>query len=116
MSFQLHPQLAKDCYYLGNFPLSALLLIKDANYLWYILVAKKTGISETSQLTDAEQLQLNQESIDLSRALNDAFSADKMNIAALGNMVPQLHVHHIVRYRKDIAWPNTVWGFTTAQV
>ena len=116
MSFQLHPQLAKDCYYLGDFPLSALLLSKDANYPWYILVPKKTGISETFQLSDAEQLQLNQESIDLSRALNDAFSADKMNIAALGNMVPQLHIHHIVRYTKDIAWPNPVWGFTTAQV
>ncbi len=115
MPFQLHPQLAKDCYYLGDFPLSALLLSKDANYPWYILVPKRAGISEAFQLSFEEQQQLHQESILLSHTLNEAFAADKMNIAALGNLVPQLHVHHIVRYTKDIAWPNPVWGFTKAQ-
>ena len=115
MPFQLHPQLAKDCYYLGDFPLSALLLSKDANYPWYILVPKRADISEAFQLNTEEQQLLHQESILLSKTLNETFAADKMNIAALGNMVPQLHLHHIVRYKTDIAWPNPVWGYADAQ-
>lgn len=111
MSFELHPRLAEDTHYLGNFPLCALLMSKDANYPWYILVPRRSGISEAFQLMAEEQQQLQVESLQLSQALNDAFQADKMNIAALGNMVPQLHLHHIVRYKDDIAWPNPVWGF-----
>ena len=114
MNFQLHPQLAKDCYYLGDFPLCALLLSKDANYPWYILVPRQANISEAFQLSPNDQQKLQQESLQLSEALNNAFCADKMNIAALGNMVPQLHLHHIVRYKTDAAWPNPVWGFTLA--
>ena len=115
MAFQLHPQLEKDCHYLGNFPLSALLLSKDANYPWYILVPRQENISEAFQLSDEQQQQLNSESLLLSKTLSKSYSADKMNIAALGNMVPQLHLHHIVRYKTDIAWPNPVWGYTDAQ-
>jgi len=115
MTFQLHPQLVKDCHYLGDFPLSALLLSKDANYPWYILVPRQEDISEAFQLSDEQQQQLNNESLLLSKALSKSYSADKMNIAALGNMVPQLHLHHIVRYKTDIAWPNPVWGYTNAQ-
>ena len=114
MAFHLHPQLAKDCHYLGDFPLSALLLSKDANYPWYILVPRRDNISEAFQLTNEEQQQLNKESLLLSKILSDTFLADKMNIAALGNMVPQLHLHHIVRYKKDPAWPNPVWGYADA--
>jgi len=114
MNFQLHPQLAKDCYYLGDFPLCALLLSKDANYPWYILVPRQANISEAFQLSPNDQQKLQQESLQLSEALNNGFCADKMNIAALGNMVPQLHLHHIVRYKTDAAWPNPVWGFTHA--
>jgi len=112
MAFELHPRLAEDCYYLGDFPLCALLLSKDANYPWYILVPKQANISEAFQLPPIEQQQLQYESLQLSQYLNASFKADKMNIAALGNMVPQLHLHHIVRYKNDAAWPNPVWGFT----
>jgi len=115
MDFQLHPQLAKDCYYLGDFPLSALLLSKDANYPWYILVPRQENINEAFQLNNEQQHQLNKESLLLSKTLSNMYSADKMNIAALGNMVPQLHLHHIVRYKTDIAWPNPIWGYTGAQ-
>lgn len=114
MNFQLHPQLAEDCYYLGDFTLCALLLSKDANYPWYILVPRQANISEAFQLSPSDQQKLQQESLQLSKALNNGFCADKMNIAALGNMVPQLHLHHIVRYKTDAAWPNPVWGFTDA--
>jgi len=114
MAFKLHPRLAEDCYYLGDFPLCALLLSKDANYPWYILVPKQANISEAFQLSTLDQQQLQYESLQLSQRLNIAFKADKMNIAALGNMVPQLHLHHIVRFKDDIAWPNPVWGFTDA--
>ncbi|HIF18541.1 MAG TPA: HIT domain-containing protein [Cycloclasticus sp.] len=116
MSFELHPRLTEDTYYLGDFPLCALLLSKDANYPWYILVPRQEGISEAFQLCAIDQQQLQVESLQLSKALNDGFQAAKMNIAALGNMVPQLHLHHIVRYKADIAWPNPVWGFADAIV
>jgi len=114
MAFQLHQQLANDCRYLGDFPLSALLLSKDANYPWFILVPRQENISEAFQLSNEQQQQLNNESLMLSKTLSTLFSADKMNIAALGNMVPQLHLHHIVRYKTDAAWPNPVWGYTDA--
>lgn len=115
MKFQLHERLSEDCYYLGDFPLSALLLSKDANYPWFILVPKQNNISEAFQLTATDYNQLQQESLQLSQALQEGFGADKMNIAALGNMVPQLHIHHIVRYTDDVAWPNPVWGYTKAK-
>ncbi|MEO1889658.1 MAG: HIT domain-containing protein [Cycloclasticus sp.] len=114
MSFELHSRLAEDTYYLGDFPLCALLLSKDANYPWYILVPRQEGITEAFQLCAIDQQQLQVESLQLSKILNGGFHADKMNIAALGNMVPQLHLHHIVRYKNDIAWPNPVWGFADA--
>ncbi|ORU91364.1 MAG: diadenosine tetraphosphate hydrolase [Cycloclasticus sp. symbiont of Poecilosclerida sp. N] len=114
MLFKLHPRLAEDCYYLGDFPLSALLLSKDARYPWYILVPKQADISEAFQLSPLNQQQLQYESLQLSERLNKAYQADKMNISALGNMVPQLHLHHIVRYSTDPAWPNTVWGHSKA--
>jgi len=114
MAFELHPRLVEDCYYLGDFPLCALLLSKDANYPWYILVPKQANISEAFHLKPLDRQQLQYESLQLSQYLNASFNADKMNIAALGNMVPQLHVHHIVRYKDDVAWPNSVWGFTDA--
>lgn len=106
----LHPQLARDCLYLGRFPLSHLLLMRDANYPWCILVPDRIAVSEIYQLNDADQQQLTRESSLLARALAEGFAADKLNIAALGNVVPQLHIHHIVRYRSDAAWPAPVWG------
>lgn len=82
----------------------------DANYPWFILVPDREGISEIYQLSQADQMQLLHESSYLAEVISNAFEADKINIAALGNVVPQLHVHHIVRYRNDTAWPAPVWG------
>jgi diadenosine tetraphosphate (Ap4A) HIT family hydrolase len=108
--FTLHPQLAKDCLTIGQFDLCLLLLMNDRNYPWFILVPQRENISEIFQLTTADQMLLWRESTNLSEMLAQHFAADKMNVAALGNVVPQLHVHHIVRYRRDPAWPAPVWG------
>jgi diadenosine tetraphosphate (Ap4A) HIT family hydrolase len=107
---ELHPQLRKDCLLVGRFPLCRLLLMRDANYPWFILVPDREGIREIFELGEADQRQLLRESSRLSAVLVERFHADKLNIAALGNVVPQLHVHHIVRYRNDPAWPAPVWG------
>lgn len=108
--FELHPQLDKDCITVGDFPLCRLLLNNDSHYPWFILVPKREGVSEIFELGDSDQLQLQRESIHLSRVLYENFHAHKLNVAALGNMVSQLHVHHVVRYREDAAWPAPVWG------
>lgn len=108
--FSLHPQLAKDCQDLGRFELCRLLLMDDALYPWFILVPERENLHELHELTDADRAQLWAESALLSRALVKGFAPDKLNVAALGNQVQQLHLHHIVRYRHDPAWPQPVWG------
>jgi len=110
MTFQLHPQLQQDSISIGSFKLSELRLINDKQYPWFILVPKKENIAEIYQLSETEQQLLQQESSLLAKTLSEIFHADKMNIAAIGNKVPQLHIHHIVRYKEDIAWPAPVWG------
>ena len=112
---ELHPQLRKDCLLIGRFTLCYLLLMQDANYPWFILVPDREGIREIYELSEADQVQLLRESSQLSALLATRFRADKLNIAALGNVVPQLHVHHIVRYRDDPAWPAPVWGRVPAR-
>jgi len=111
--FQLDPRLAADTIELGQFPLCRLLLMNDRNYPWCILVPQQPNLSEVYQLTEAEQRQLAQESSWLAKAMADGFAADKMNVAAIGNLVNQLHIHHIVRYRHDPLWPAPIWGKTT---
>ena len=108
--FILHPQLADDGIVIGQFELSTLLLMNDRQFPWFILVPRREDVTEIFQLDQADRDQLMKESCWLAEALKDAFSAHKINIAALGNMVSQLHVHHIVRYREDPAWPAPVWG------
>jgi len=95
---------------MGDFPLSRLLLMNDARYPWFILVPRRDDIQEIYQLDAEEQLQLQRESSLLGKHLMERFGGDKLNIAALGNLVSQLHVHHIVRYLDDAAWPGPVWG------
>lgn len=109
-AFTLHPRLQADTETLGNFPLCQLLLMKDANFPWCILVPRLAGVTEIFQLSSEDQQQLMRESCLLGEALMQAFNGDKLNIGAIGNLVPQLHVHHIVRYRTDAAWPAPVWG------
>lgn len=112
---ELHPQLAQDCLKLGRFPLCHLLLMRDANYPWFILVPDREDIREIHHLSDTDQQQLWRESTLLSQALEATFKPDKLNIAALGNIVPQLHLHHLVRYQNDPAWPAPVWGHQVAK-
>ena len=106
----LHQQLKKDCIVLGQLDLCAVLLMPDANYPWLILVPQRENISEIYQLSEQDQQQLIQESSQVSRVMVELFKPDKINVAALGNMVPQLHVHHVARFRTDAAWPAPVWG------
>jgi diadenosine tetraphosphate (Ap4A) HIT family hydrolase len=108
--FELHPQLAADSTSIADGPLSRLLLSEDARYPWCILVPRRAGAREIYALSEADQLQLLRESSELGRAMMDAFAGHKLNLAALGNLVPQLHLHHVVRYAGDAAWPGPVWG------
>ena len=108
--FALDSRLQQDTVVLGDFPLCRLLLSKDANYPWFILVPRRADISEVFELQADEQQQLWKETTLLAQALQGAFAADKMNVATLGNVVSQLHMHVIVRRRDDAAWPAPVWG------
>lgn len=108
--FALDPRLQQDTLPIGDFPLCRLLLSNDSNYPWFILVPRREDISELFQLDDADQQQLWKETTALAELLKDSFDADKLNVATLGNVVSQLHMHVIVRKREDAAWPAPVWG------
>lgn len=110
MEFTLHPRLAADCFIVGRLPLSLLLMLNDQRYPWFILVPRRSDTGEVFQLEETDQQQLWRESSQLARGLMTTFHADKINIGALGNLVPQLHVHHVARFRTDPAWPAPVWG------
>lgn len=110
MTFILHPQLVQDGIEIGNFDLSRLLMINDKAYPWFVLVPRVENVKDAYQLSDIQHQQLTRESRALCNALMTAFVGEKMNVAALGNMVPQLHIHHIIRYVSDPAWPAPIWG------
>ena len=112
--FELHPQLARDCSVVGDLPLSRVLLMNDSNYPWLILVPRRAALRELYELEDADRVQFGRESTAIARSLMQLFAGDKFNVAALGNQVPQLHVHHIVRRTTDAAWPRPVWGVVPA--
>jgi diadenosine tetraphosphate (Ap4A) HIT family hydrolase len=113
--FVLAPEIERDSIWLSDWPLCQLRLQNDANYPWFILIPRREAMVEIIDLTVADQEQLWRESAHLSVFLKTEFQAKKLNIAALGNMVPQLHLHHIVRYQNDAAWPAPVWGKVAAQ-
>lgn len=115
LQFELHQRLAEDCVFIKNLQLCKLLLMNDSNFPWCILVPMRPGISEIHQLEAAEQYELVRESSHLSEVMLEVFQGEKMNVAALGNVVPQLHVHHIVRHSDDSAWPKPVWGHGPAK-
>ncbi len=108
--FTLHERLAADCITLADWPLCRVLLMNDASYPWLILVPCRAGLSEFHDLVEADRAPLMAEIDRASRALKSSFRADKINVGALGNMVPQLHIHVIARFRDDPAWPGPVWG------
>jgi diadenosine tetraphosphate (Ap4A) HIT family hydrolase len=109
-AWTLHPQLVQDTVAIGDLPLSRLLVSNDANYPWLLLVPRRPGASEIIDLDAADQAQLMIEIAQASRALRAVTACDKLNVAAIGNMVPQLHVHVVARRRDDVAWPKPVWG------
>jgi len=113
--FQLHERLQQDCIFVGRFNLCQLLMMNDSQFPWFILVPERFDIKEIYQLNSVDRLLLSEESCLLAENMADLFNADKMNMAAIGNMVPQLHIHHIVRYQTDKAWPAPVWGKFVAQ-
>jgi diadenosine tetraphosphate (Ap4A) HIT family hydrolase len=113
-AWSLHPQLKKDTIDVGDLPLSRVLVIRDANYPWLLLVPRRSEAVEIIDLDEVEQAQLMTEVSRAARALKDVTKCDKLNIAALGNMVPQLHVHIIARRKTDAAWPRPVWGVAPA--
>lgn len=108
--FILDTRLQEDTWLIGDFPLCRLLLSNDSNYPWFILVPRREGISELFQLDDADQQLMWAETTALAGVLKELFTADKMNVATLGNVVSQLHMHVIARYASDAAWPGPVWG------
>ena len=113
--WHLHPQLADDTAPVIELPLCEVRLMDDANHPWLVLVPRIADMVEIIDLDAAQRLQLTGEIDAACRALKALFKPDKLNVAALGNLVPQLHVHVIARYRDDIAWPRPVWGTATAR-
>ena len=110
--FELHTQLVADTLPVGQFRLSLLRLHKDATYPWLVLVPKRENMREIFHLSEDDQLQLMRESSHLSEVMTSIFAPTKMNIAAIGNIIPQLHIHHVARYDDDAAWPRSIWGVT----
>jgi diadenosine tetraphosphate (Ap4A) HIT family hydrolase len=113
-AWSLNPQLERDTINIGDLPLSRVLVIKDANYPWLLLVPRRVDTVEIVDLNEVEQAQLMTEINRVARALQEVTKPDKLNIAALGNVVPQLHVHIIARRSSDAAWPRPVWGVVPA--
>lgn len=110
VEFSLAPEFVRDCIEVADWPLCKVLLMNDSQYPWFILVPRQAGLKESIDLSDDDQIVLMKESAKLSHLLQSIFNPDKLNVAALGNMVPQLHIHHIARFKTDVAWPAPVWG------
>ncbi len=119
--FSLHPQLAADTFVVDDWPLCRVLLMNDARFPWLILVPRQNGLRDFDEVAPHDKPALLAEIDRASRALRAETSAEKMNVAALGNMVPQLHIHVVARFANDAAWPAPIWGvgeavsYTTAQ-
>ena len=113
--FELHPQLAEDTTPVVELPLCEVRLMDDANHPWLVLVPRVADVTELIDLDASQRMQLTAEIDATSRALKSLYKPDKLNVAALGNLVPQLHVHVIARYTGDIAWPRPVWGTAAAR-
>ena len=108
--WSLHPRLSEDTFLLGELALCRVLLMADARYPWLLLVPRRADTIEIIDLDDQAQAQLSGEITQASRALKQITQCDKLNVAAIGNIVPQLHIHIIARNRGDASWPSPVWG------
>lgn len=109
-SFHLDPRLEQDTIAVASWPLCELRMMNDAQYPWLILIPRVEGATELFHLSEAQRQQLDKESMHLSKGLMLAFNGFKLNVAALGNVVSQLHIHHVVRFEGDPTWPAPVWG------
>ena len=114
-TYKLDPRLAADTVTIGEWPLCDVLLMNDRQFPWLILVPKLAGIRELAELDEQQSQQLLAESRLCQQVMMALFSPYKMNVAALGNVVEQLHIHHVARQRDDVAWPAPVWGRQPAQ-
>jgi len=108
--FELHQKLRADSFFIADLKISRLLLMNDANYFWFILVPREPNLEEITDLSFLNQIELLKEINFLSEILKKDFGAQKLNIAALGNMVRQLHIHVIGRFENDASFPKPVWG------
>lgn len=115
MAFELDARLAADTASLGVIDFVDIRLMRDARYLWLVLVPQIDGAIEWQDLPQDQSRQLHDISMRVAHGVRDIAAADKMNIASLGNMVRQLHVHIIARHEGDAAWPGPVWGVGAAQ-
>ena len=115
MTFALHPTLARDTAEVARLPLCRVLLMKDRRFPWLILVPERDSVRDLDELSPADRALLIEEIAAASGALRQLFQPDKLNVGALGNIVPQLHVHVIARFRTDAAWPGPVWGSGAAE-
>jgi diadenosine tetraphosphate (Ap4A) HIT family hydrolase len=113
--YQLHRQLKQDTHRIGQFELCDVLLMNDARYPWVILVPRVANMRELHELSDEQQKRLMLESSFTAKTMVELFSAHKMNVAALGNMVEQLHLHHVARFPTDATWPKPIWGVGNAE-
>lgn len=108
--FKLDERLANDTVELGKIGFTKVLLCKDSNYPWIILVPEIENATEIHQLSTQQQTELMQTITFIAEKMEKNFDADKINVGALGNVVKQLHIHVVVRYQQDIAWPGPIWG------
>jgi diadenosine tetraphosphate (Ap4A) HIT family hydrolase len=109
IGWSLHPQLHADTVPVCDLALSCVLAMNDANFPWLILVPRRLGVSEIIDLGDEQSSLMGEISL-VSRALKDESRCDKLNVAAIGNVVPQLHIHIVARRKDDAAWPKPIWG------
>lgn len=107
--FLFDSRLTSSSFHLLNWPLSGVFLKNNAGYPWFILVPRRTGMQDIMDFTRAERYQLMDEIAELSAVIRGYFKPDKLNTAALGNIVPQYHVHIVARFQQDALWPHGIW-------
>ncbi len=109
-AFQLAEALQRDSCFVVDWPLCQLRVMNDQQYPWFVMIPRRPDVTELIDLSEQDYWQCQLEIRTFGRWLQQQFQPDKLNIAALGNMVPQLHIHQIARYRTDLAWPAPIWG------
>lgn len=108
--FKLDDRLQNDTHFVCDLSLCRVLLMNDSQFPWLILVPMKSDMADIIDLSEEEQRMLLEESAHVSKTMKAQFSPYKLNVAAIGNVVRQLHVHHVARFEDDVAWPKPVWG------